>query len=204
MRCVTRKPPAMLIVASRMAAAPSIAISDAEAAADLQHAADDDDAADRVGDAHQRRVQRRRDVPDHLPADEAGEHEHGEVRQELGRRDPAEAGEQRRRATSAASRLRGARRRRRSAMAVTSGGLDEPSALAPASAARGGGAGPSWAAATSARRRGSTQGAAHDLVVLVDARSASPRPCRRAGARGCCRRAGSPWAPSGSAGRCSR
>ena len=80
MRCVTRKPPAMLIVASRIAAAPRITIGDDERSAHLQHAADHDDAADRVGHAHQRRVQRRRDVPHHLPADDARQREHGEVR----------------------------------------------------------------------------------------------------------------------------
>ena len=42
-------------------------------------AADDDDAADRVGDAHQRRVKRGRDVPDDVVADEHGENEHGGV-----------------------------------------------------------------------------------------------------------------------------
>ena len=72
----------MLIVASRIAAAPRITAGSDERAAHLQHAADHDDAADRIGHAHQRRVQRRRDVPDHLPADDAGQREHGQVRQE--------------------------------------------------------------------------------------------------------------------------
>src|SRR5499427_2729283 len=49
------------------------------AAVQRQHAADDDDAADRVGDAHQRRVQRRRDVPDHVPADHARQQEDRQV-----------------------------------------------------------------------------------------------------------------------------
>ena len=101
MRCVTRNPPAMLIVASRIAAAPRITAGRAWPAAELQHAADHDDAADRVGDAHQRRVQRRRDVPDDLPADDAGEREDGQVRQEGRRRDQAER--QQRRGASAAS-----------------------------------------------------------------------------------------------------
>src|SRR5205814_9339426 len=41
--------------------------------------ADDNHGADRVGDAHQRRVQRRRDVPDDVIADEDGEDEDGEA-----------------------------------------------------------------------------------------------------------------------------
>ena len=101
MRCVTRKPPAMLIVASRIAAAPRMVTGRRRRAADLQHAADHDDAADRVGHAHQRRVQRRRDVPHHLPADDAGEREHRQVRQERRRRDQAEADRARPRATIA-------------------------------------------------------------------------------------------------------
>ena len=41
--------------------------------------ADDDHRADGVGDAHQRRVQRRRHVPDDVVADEDGQDEDGEV-----------------------------------------------------------------------------------------------------------------------------
>ena len=55
----------------------------AQLTTDLQHAADDDDPADRVGDRHQRGVQRRSDVPDDLPADEDRENEDGEVIEEL-------------------------------------------------------------------------------------------------------------------------
>jgi len=51
-------------------------------ASDLHQRADDDDAADGVGHAHQRRVQRRLDVPDHHVAHEARQHKHREVRQE--------------------------------------------------------------------------------------------------------------------------
>ncbi len=36
----------------------------------------------RVGDRHQRRMQRRRHPPDHVVADEAGQHEHGEQENE--------------------------------------------------------------------------------------------------------------------------
>ena len=46
---------------------------------DLHQRADGDDAGNRIGDAHQRRMQRRRDVPDHHVADEAGQYEHREV-----------------------------------------------------------------------------------------------------------------------------
>ena len=82
MRCVTRKPPATLIVGDRMATAPSTTGGVRAGPLHRQHPADDDDAADRVGDAHERRVQRGRDVPDDLPADEARQHEHREVLRE--------------------------------------------------------------------------------------------------------------------------
>src|SRR5688572_30600681 len=61
-----------------------------ERARDLEHAAHDDDAADRVGDAHERRVQSRRHVPHDLPADEHAEHEHRQVCHECRRRHGAE------------------------------------------------------------------------------------------------------------------
>ena len=76
---VTRKPPATLIAASRTATPPERPARRRAAAVQRQHAADDDDAADRVGDAHQRRVQRRRHVPDDVPADDTRQQEHGEV-----------------------------------------------------------------------------------------------------------------------------
>src|SRR5678816_689427 len=41
--------------------------------------AHDDHGTDRVGDAHQRGMQRRRDVPDNVISDEDRQHEHGEV-----------------------------------------------------------------------------------------------------------------------------
>ena len=89
MRCVTRKPPAMLIDASRMATAPEDDGGRSWRAADGEHAADDDDAADRVSDAHERRMQGCRDVPDHLPADDARQGEDREVREEGRWRDEA-------------------------------------------------------------------------------------------------------------------
>jgi hypothetical protein len=85
MRWVTAKPPNMLMLASRIARKPrkpAVALVLRE----LEHAADEDDAADGVGDAHQRGVQRRRDVPDDLPADDAGQHEDRELLQEVRRR----------------------------------------------------------------------------------------------------------------------
>ena len=93
MRCVTRKPPAMLIDASRMAAAPSRTGGDVGGPLTVSMPADDDDAADGVGDAHERRVERRRHIPDHLPADDAGQRKDGQMRQECGRRDVAEGEE---------------------------------------------------------------------------------------------------------------
>ena len=44
-----------------------------------QDGADDDDRADGVGNAHERRVQRRRHVPHHVVADEDGQHEHHQI-----------------------------------------------------------------------------------------------------------------------------
>jgi hypothetical protein len=59
-RCVTRKPPATLMAAKQDGQRAEHR-GEVQLTADLQHAAHDDDAADGVGDAHQRRVQRRRD-----------------------------------------------------------------------------------------------------------------------------------------------
>ena len=91
MRCVTRKPPATLMVATSTATAPRTDAAPSPLPRHQQHAADEDDAADGVGDAHQRRVQRRRDVPDDVPADDAGEQEDREVPEELRRRQRAAA-----------------------------------------------------------------------------------------------------------------
>ena len=49
-----------------------------------QDGADDDNSADGVRDAHQRRMQGVGDVPDDLPTDKAGKHEHREVLHESG------------------------------------------------------------------------------------------------------------------------
>ena len=53
---------------------------------DHEQAAEDDDAVDRVGPAHQRRVQRVRDLRDDLEADEGGEDEDRELGQEVHQR----------------------------------------------------------------------------------------------------------------------
>ena len=78
-RCVTRKPPNTLIDTS-------VTADDAEPAAPVEirrarreHRADHDDARDRVGQRHQRRVQRRRHVPDDVVADEDRQHEDDQV-----------------------------------------------------------------------------------------------------------------------------
>jgi hypothetical protein len=106
MRRVTAKPPNMLIVASPMP--PTGQPADplvrprkvggdlGEIRRDLHQRADGDDAADRVGHAHQRRVQRGGDVSRHHVADEAGQDDHGEVREEARRREAADEQEQER------------------------------------------------------------------------------------------------------------
>ena len=99
MRRVTAKPPNMLIGGQRDPRAPRATGSaplagrsgrSVRPAAPAHQRADRDDARDRVGDAHQRRVQRRRHVPDHHVADEAGQHEHREVAEERRRRERAD------------------------------------------------------------------------------------------------------------------
>jgi hypothetical protein len=106
MRRVTAKPPNMLTAVS--ASATTASAEDqrrvgpvrghmiAERRRHLHQRADGDDARDRVRHAHQRRVQRGRDVPDDHVADEACEHEHGEVAEERRRRERADQPEQQR------------------------------------------------------------------------------------------------------------
>src|SRR5436190_16533595 len=48
-----------------------------------EHGADDDDAVDRVGTGHQRGVQGRRYLADHLESDQQGEDENGEIEDHL-------------------------------------------------------------------------------------------------------------------------
>ena len=78
-RSVTRKPPNVLMATSATATAPRIVPRPICPGSGGEDGADDDHRADGVGDAHQRRVQRRRHVPDHVIADEDGQHEHRQV-----------------------------------------------------------------------------------------------------------------------------
>ena len=89
MRWVTRKPPKMFTLARIRAMKPKHARPErtivAERAASTptdEQRADHDHRGDRVGDRHQRRVQRRRHRPDHVVADEDGQHEDGEAEHE--------------------------------------------------------------------------------------------------------------------------
>ena len=110
-----------------------------------------------------------------LPADEAGEHEHGEVLEELDggansaeRSDDATSADDQRDAPRAGA---GAPSRRR--------GLAAPSARRVAAArpaSRRGGGAACAAAATSARPSCSDERAAHDLVVEVDVEALAPPP----------------------------
>ena len=77
-RPATPNPPKMLIEATVAAMKASTTTSDVRAA-ELQQRADQDDPGDRVRLGHQRGVQRRADVGDHVEADEHRQHEHGEV-----------------------------------------------------------------------------------------------------------------------------
>ena len=92
MRWVTRNPPAILMVAIRTAI-PARMVTRFDWAGNLQQCTDDDNTADRIGDAHQRGMQRRGNVPDDLVADEAGEHENGQVLHEVRRCHRAKTGE---------------------------------------------------------------------------------------------------------------
>ena len=74
-RSVTMKPPTMLIVPKAIAIVPIDLLERVVGDADHDQAAEHDDAVDRVGLRHQRRVQRRRHLRDHLEADEGGQHE---------------------------------------------------------------------------------------------------------------------------------
>ncbi len=82
MRWVTRKPPKMLTLASMTAMKPNPARPAGHGQPRRQHRAHHDHRGDRVGHRHQRRVQRRGDVPHHVVADEAGHHEDREQEDE--------------------------------------------------------------------------------------------------------------------------
>jgi hypothetical protein len=72
-RWVTRNPPKMLTLARVTAMKPK-----AMAQPLVPRPADSDHRGNRVGHRHQRRMQRRGDVPHHVVADEAGHQEDGE------------------------------------------------------------------------------------------------------------------------------
>ena len=114
MRLVTMKPPKMFTAASVTARKPKNRAAPLSASAGRQDGADHDHRGDRVGHAHQRRMQRRRHVPHHVVADEAGHQEDGQ--QVAGRaRRPAADGR------APASAMRRAPARRASARAVGDG-----------------------------------------------------------------------------------
>ena len=223
MRRVTRNPPAMLIVANRRGGDRDHgrAVELAAEAARPEQAADDDDAADRVGHAHQRRVQRGRHVPHDLEPDEHRHHEHREVLEERVR---FFARECIRLAVASPARTRRPRRARRATSprrAHGSTGL-AGGAVAVAVLRRCGGRGLGHGAGAGCRRRGrrglrrlfggSFFGArppllarleherrADRVVVVIDLVAGRRRPSRRGSAAGSCRRSRSRRAASGSA-----
>ncbi len=83
MRSVTTKPPTTLIAPKTTAIRPEDRREPAAAGTRDEDRADDHDAVDRVGARHQRRVQHRRHLRDHLEADEHGEGEHGQLVDQL-------------------------------------------------------------------------------------------------------------------------
>ena len=68
-------PPTMLLVAATIAIVPKHRRQRALALAGQDDRAHDGDRVQRVGQRHQRRVQQRRNPPDHFEADERGQHE---------------------------------------------------------------------------------------------------------------------------------
>ena len=78
-RSVTTKPPTMLIVASATATSPSTRIGVEVGRAGDQDRPDQDHPVDGVRTRHERRVQRRRDLGDHLDPDEHSQDEDREV-----------------------------------------------------------------------------------------------------------------------------
>ena len=83
MRSVTRKPPTTLIVPKAIAITSSSSLRNPVGLADQQQAAEQHDAVDRVGGGHERRVQRVRHLRDDLEADEGGEHEDGQLGEQV-------------------------------------------------------------------------------------------------------------------------
>ena len=75
MRSVTNQPPTTFAVASTIATKPTAFVKVSSAKPRMMIAPDDDDAVDEVRPRHQRGVQHRRHLRDHLEAEERGEHE---------------------------------------------------------------------------------------------------------------------------------
>ena len=74
-RSVITNPPTTLLVAAMIAMVPSTVASVLSLRAGQDDRADHRDRIQRVGQRHQRRVEQRRDPPDHLEADESRQHE---------------------------------------------------------------------------------------------------------------------------------
>ena len=77
-RSVTTKPPTMFTAASTIAISPTTSAMPLSVVAGDQDRAEQDDPVDGVGAGHQRRVQGRGDLGDHLDAHEHAEHEDGQ------------------------------------------------------------------------------------------------------------------------------
>ena len=82
MRCVTKNPPTTLIVASTVAKKPSPVVSTRDHRPGRDHRADHRDARDGVRARRERRMQNRRHLGDDLEADEHGQHEDRQHRDE--------------------------------------------------------------------------------------------------------------------------
>ena len=83
MRSVTTNPPTTFNVARITATKPRIICVVPHGRAEDEHRADDDDTVDGVRARHQRSVQRARHLRDDLEADEGGEHENGDQREDV-------------------------------------------------------------------------------------------------------------------------
>ena len=82
-RSVIMNPPTTLLVAATIAIVPSTVASVLLLLAGQDDRADHGDRIERVGQRHQRRVEQRRDAPDHLEPDECRQHEHVEARNQV-------------------------------------------------------------------------------------------------------------------------
>ena len=79
MRSVTNQPPTTFALASTIATKPITLQEGVVGLAEHDDRADDDDAVDEVRPRHQRRVQHRRHLRDHLDPEEDREHEDGQL-----------------------------------------------------------------------------------------------------------------------------